>query len=86
MNNFSKIIMTTSLASIKSGFQARIVGVQDDLTNSKSLKQLMNMGLIKGNVIEVLGNDIGCLFLLKKENSTFGISKELANNIFVKLV
>ncbi|MFT7087437.1 MAG: Fe2+ transport system protein FeoA [Rickettsiales bacterium] len=78
--------MNTSLSSIKSGLQARIVGIQDDSTNSKTLKQLMNMGLIKGNVIEVLGNDIGGLFLLRKENSTFGISKELANSIFVKLV
>ncbi|MFT6106249.1 MAG: Fe2+ transport system protein FeoA [Rickettsiales bacterium] len=78
--------MSTNLASIKSGFQARIIGIQGDLQNNKSLKQLMNMGIIKGNVIEVLGNDVGGLFLLKKENSTFGISKELANNIFVKLV
>jgi Fe2+ transport system protein FeoA len=56
--------MNTSLSSIKSGLQARIVGIQDDSTNSKTLKQLMNMGLIKGNVIEVLGNDIGFVKLV----------------------
>ncbi|MDA0902299.1 MAG: FeoA family protein [Proteobacteria bacterium] len=74
-----------NLSSLKSGFRAIVVKVENS-SNDKNLKQLMNMGVVKGNIIEVLDNNIQGLLLVKKENSTFGLSRELANNIFVKLI
>lgn len=74
-----------NLTSIKNGFRARIIKVENH-NDDKVIKQLMNMGVVKGNIVEVINNNFSGLLLLKKENSTFGISKELANNVFVKLI
>lgn len=74
-----------NLISLKVGLQARIVRVAND-SNDKLLKQLVNMGIVKGNVIEVVNSEMPGLLLLKKENSVFGISKELAKNIFIKII
>lgn len=74
-----------NLSSLKVGFRAQIVKIEND-SGDKILKQLINMGVAKGNIIEVINNQLPGLLLLKKENSTFGISKEIANNIFIKLI
>ncbi len=74
-----------NLASLKQGIQARIVKIEQE-ANNKVYKQLMNLGMIQGNVVEVVNSDVAGLILIKKENTTFGISKQLANNVFIQLV
>jgi Fe2+ transport system protein FeoA len=73
-----------SLDSIKTGRAAKVMMIKnDDEKNLKTLKQLANFGVLKGNIVEVVSTQMSGLIILKMENSTFGISKELANNIFV---
>ena len=74
-----------NLSSLKSGFRVRVVKVENSCDN-KNLKQLMNLGVVKDNVLEILNSDAQGLLLVRKGNSTFGLSRELANNISVKLI
>lgn len=73
-----------NLSSIKTGFRARVIEVQN-IYKSKDLKQLMNMGIVKGNVVEIVDN-IDNLMLLKNHNSVMGVSKKLADNVKVVIV
>ena len=83
--NFKFVFMSNlNLSSLKCGFQARVVEVQNSYEN-KHLKQLINMGIVKGNVVEIIDN-IGDLMLLKNHNVVMGVSRELADNVKVRIV
>ncbi len=74
-----------SLLTLKEGFRARIIDIKDSSSN-KDLKQLMNMGIVKGGIVEVINSQSSNLLMLRRENSTLCISKDLANNILVKII
>ena len=72
-----------NLDSLQQGIKAVIVGVSGEVLD-KNLKHLANLGLVKGNEVE-MDNKVSDLCLIKKENSVFGISKKLASKILVQV-
>jgi Fe2+ transport system protein FeoA len=71
-----------NLDSLQTGFKATIIGLADGIVE-KHAKQLANLGLVKGNEVQVENHVCG-LCLVKKENSVFGISDKLASKILVQ--
>ncbi len=78
---------TTNLNFLREGAIARVIKIGNEIEiDQKILKHVANIGLVKGVIVEMMNCNFSGLMLLKINNSTFGISKEIANSIFVKSI